>query len=203
MANVPNNNILTTTASGGTIQKKSPSFIISDSSGGAKTAKLGADIPFGMEKTVVRNGANDVTITAVDETGGLLTISGQGSIVLTSDWDSATFAKDSTSGWILKSYTNLSGILGGEIVETITATQTAETKVASYYCDSTSGDIVLTLPTASTEIGKKWNIKKIVSANKITVIGSTGTIDGSASIDIFINQISRTVQFDGTNFKII
>ena len=118
------------------------------------------------------------------------------------NFDSVTCI-NTENGWVTTSIASLNNYNGGQLVETITATQTASILVDTYLVDTSSGAVVLTLPTATTLVGKIWNIKLIDATNILTIIGATGTIDGAVDADLTALNDSLTIQFDGTNFKII
>jgi hypothetical protein len=87
-------------------------------------------------------------------------------------------------------------------IETVTANYTAQSVDYTVLVDTTAGNITLTLPVASQ--GKIYNIKKISSdVNTVTVVPTSGLIDGSANSVISILNTSKQYQFDGTNYFII
>lgn len=72
-------------------------------------------------------------------------------------------------------------------------------------CDTTSNDIIITLPDASTVSNKIYNVKKVDnSANSVIIDGNGAqTIDGEETRTIVMQYESITVQSNGTNWVII
>lgn len=90
-------------------------------------------------------------------------------------------------------------------VETVTASQTVQSDVLTYICDTSSGDITMTFNLVG-EIykeGQIWNFKKSSASNQLIISVGGGTIDGSASINVLTLYDNAAVQYDGTNFIII
>jgi len=96
-------------------------------------------------------------------------------------------------------------IKGTGSVVTIDSNTTADESITTYLCDTSSNKITITLPEFPT-VGKVWNFKKI-DINEVmiirTPIGSTTLIDTLSSVFITGYNNSYSVQFDGTNYKII
>lgn len=90
---------------------------------------------------------------------------------------------------------------GGATLRNISSTNTFATADETINC--TSGTFTINLPTA---VGIKGTTYTLVNSGTgiITLDGNgTETINGSLTIDIKRNQLSRTVQSDGTNWIII
>jgi hypothetical protein len=63
---------------------------------------------------------------------------------------------------------------------TSAVTLTAGTDIA--ICDTSGGNITVTLPPASTHSGSRFDVKKTIASNTLTVQGSgSDTVDGGAS----------------------
>jgi len=94
------------------------------------------------------------------------------------------------------SYANLA-------VVTKTADYTADSEDTVILADATSGDITITLPSAST--GLHYYIKKIdSSSNKVIVDGDgSETIDGSTTQDIISQYDTLEIVSDGTGWYIM
>ena len=94
-------------------------------------------------------------------------------------------------------------IRGAGSVVTITSSTPADEGIITYEVDTTSGNVLLTLPTEPT-IGKVWNVKLIEASNycQLRTAGSE-TIDGSATKNITVLNTTVTVQYDGANYIII
>ena len=99
-------------------------------------------------------------------------------------------------------------ILGDGSVVDISTDTTAELGVQTYLVDTSSGDVTLTLPTPTTPIGKKWNIKKLYQGFKLTIVPAFNdpfpvTIDGLTEVKLKTKKSSLTIQYDGGDFQII
>ena len=71
-------------------------------------------------------------------------------------------------------------------------------------CDSTGGDITITLLPAAKLIYKKITVKKTVAANNVIIDGDgSETIDGAATKTISNQWESLTIISDGSNWYII
>jgi hypothetical protein len=90
-----------------------------------------------------------------------------------------------------------------------TSTKTADYTVATtdtvVFADATSGNVTITLPTASTASGYRFFVKRIDgSSNSVTVQrSSSDTIDGATSQSLPIQYMSITVVSNGSNWFII
>jgi len=68
--------------------------------------------------------------------------------------------------------------------------------------NAAAAPVTITLPASIS--GKYFDIKKIdATANAVTIVPTSGTIDGGASVVITVQYNSVTVIGDGTNFAII
>ena len=94
-------------------------------------------------------------------------------------------------------------IRGSGSVVTISSNITANEKVATYLCDTTSATITISLPTNPT-VGKVWNFKKIAIPNTLQIkVNAPSSIDNSLVLNIAGYNQSYSLQFDGTKYKII
>lgn len=94
----------------------------------------------------------------------------------------------------------------GTNTTTIGATQSIAptSPESSYRVDCTSGAITLTITTSILKIGQKVNVKKIdATANNVIIQGSSGNIDGSATLTITTQYINRALLWNGTNFDVL
>lgn len=92
---------------------------------------------------------------------------------------------------------------GAGSIVIITSSTAAEESVVTYEVDTTSGSVLVTLPSAPT-VGKVWNFKKTVAANTLQLrTAGSETIDGAATLNITGLYHSYSVQFDGVNYIII
>lgn len=70
--------------------------------------------------------------------------------------------------------------------------------------DTTSGNVTLTLPAASTATGHLFRIKKVSAANTLIIDANANeTIDGSLTASINENNQSLTIQSNGTSWDIL
>jgi len=96
---------------------------------------------------------------------------------------------------------NLTGVGGGSSIRNVSSTDTFATANETINC--TSGTFIVNLPTA---IGIQGTTYTLVNSGTgiITMKGTLGqTINGSATIDLKRQHISRTVQSDNSNWIVI
>jgi len=98
---------------------------------------------------------------------------------------------------------NLTGVLAGNPnVRNISTTQSVLTTDGTLNC--TGGTITVTLPTAVGVTGKEYIIKNSGASSEITVdTTAPQTIDGSTSILIKRQYLSRRLQSNGLNWIVI
>lgn len=97
------------------------------------------------------------------------------------------------------------GNLGSISIPAITSSITLGVSDSTVLCDATGGAFTVTLPSVSTFVGFKYNIKKIdTSGNDVTVDGDGVNIDGTATKLLSGPGFpSMTVHSDGTQWWII
>jgi hypothetical protein len=90
-------------------------------------------------------------------------------------------------------------------VTTKTAAYTIATSDDIILADTTSAGFTLTLPTASGNTGKIFEIKKIDSTNNIVTIDGNGseTIDGDTTKKLATQNEAVTITSDGTNWVVL
>jgi len=94
-------------------------------------------------------------------------------------------------------------VRGSGSVVTISSNITADEKVATYLCDTTSATITISLPTNPT-VGKVWNFKKIAIPNTLQIkVNAPSSIDNSLVLNIAGYNDAYSLQFNGTKYKII
>jgi hypothetical protein len=102
--------------------------------------------------------------------------------------------------------TSATGSAGSGIltVNTITADLTLTTSHRFIRCDASSGPIVVTLPAAASNAGRKYCVKKIdPSVNPVTIdTNASETIDGDATAVIVSQYEEVSVVSDGSNWDI-
>jgi len=86
-------------------------------------------------------------------------------------------------------------------VSSISTTTTASGN-SVYLCDCTSLGFTLTLPSATGNSGMRITIKKINSANTLTVATGGGNIDGASTKTLTTQYTFFTVVADGTNWNV-
>tara|TARA_R110002126_G_scaffold64299_1_gene164780 strand:+ start:1615 stop:4563 length:2949 start_codon:yes stop_codon:yes gene_type:complete len=92
-------------------------------------------------------------------------------------------------------------IKGTGSIITVSSSFTADESITTYLCDTSAGDMNISLPATAT-IGKTWNFKKI-AIDKSIRINSASLIDGAANLFIDALNNSYSIQFDGLTYKII
>lgn len=98
-------------------------------------------------------------------------------------------------------YANNRGV--ADIV-TKTANYTLTSLDKTVLADTTSGDKTMTLPTAVGRLGRRFTVKKIVSANVLTIATtSSQTIDGSTTAAVSVQYLSLTLESDNANWHIV
>jgi hypothetical protein len=92
-------------------------------------------------------------------------------------------------------------------IRTETTNYTAVTADETILVNAAGGNVVITLPNATSIKGKKYNVKKIdVTGNTVQVISAGGTVDGNAAATGVSGTLSWqgwVFQSDGTNWYII
>lgn len=97
----------------------------------------------------------------------------------------------------------LSGYLQLPIV-TITGDLTLNDTHHTILCNTAGGSIIITLPTAAGKQGRIYRIKKLNSANTLTLVTTSAqTIDNSASRSTVTNYETVVVQSDNANWWVI
>ena len=73
------------------------------------------------------------------------------------------------------------------------------------YCDTTSNDVTIDLPTAATSAGLKYVIKRISGTTNNVIIDANGSelIDGESTIVMYDQYDSLTVHCDGNQWYVI
>ena len=86
-----------------------------------------------------------------------------------------------------------------------TSSYTATASDHSLFCDATSGNLTITLPSATGCAGRVYVIKKIDSGANLVTIGCSGseTIDGASNYQLSSQYESITMQSNGSNWYII
>jgi hypothetical protein len=94
-------------------------------------------------------------------------------------------------------------IVGNGAVIEINSNITASQEIQTYLVDTSGGDVDITLPVPDF-IGKTWNIKKLTSPNRVTIITPAGyLIDEATNETINTRFDSRVVQFSETKYSIL
>ena len=93
-------------------------------------------------------------------------------------------------------------VRGTGSVVNITSSITADESVATYLVDTSSGNIVITLPT-DINIGKIWNVKLIDATNTCQLRCVGRLIDGNTTETITRLNTCLSVQYDGNDYRII
>ena len=88
---------------------------------------------------------------------------------------------------------------------TITASKTIGLLSRNVFVDATSGALTVTLPSASSAVGRYFNVKKIDSTSNAVTVDADGseTIDGSTTASLASQYDSLSIVSDGTEWFII
>lgn len=87
-------------------------------------------------------------------------------------------------------------------VRTTTASTTLTEADDLLLCDSTGGNITVTVPAAAGNRGKVFMVKKLVAANTVT-IDPADNIDGAASLAFTTQWQSYTFVSDGADWYVV
>lgn len=111
---------------------------------------------------------------------------------------------------------NLLGVNKVQVIRGLGSTATAAptttktfnyTATASDYtvrCDATTNSITVNLPSASSNVGKIYNIKKVdTSGNIILIVPCSETIDGEVNHTISLPYANLTLQSNGIDWDIL
>jgi hypothetical protein len=93
-------------------------------------------------------------------------------------------------------------ITGAGSIEKIDTSITADEKITTYLVDTSSANVVVSLPTDAT-VGKVWNVKVVDNTNTCQLRCVGRTIDGFTTVNITQVNTCLSVQFDGNDYKII
>lgn len=199
--------------------------IINGVSDGTKDLSISAltcagNVTFNGNTTIGNNSADDLTVTASlastvsikttnsynvgSSTKGLQYIYlGQGGGANTTRLGSSTLTSDVTI-----SFGTVSGVVD-LIPDTITIANSDSPYTALYsipvvFCNTTSGAITVTLPTAVGNEGKSFVIKKTASDSNLVTIGTTSSqlIDGASTATLHVQYDSITVTSTNANWLI-
>ena len=92
-------------------------------------------------------------------------------------------------------------------IASITNTDSPYTILATdqvIFCDTSSGDITVNLPSSASIIGKNYIVKKTVSANKVIVNTSAAeTINGRETLDILAENSTLNLYSSGSGWEIV
>jgi hypothetical protein len=97
---------------------------------------------------------------------------------------------------------NANWLSGGKVV-TVTSNYQATKDDWLIACDTSGGNITITLPDATLYPSKMFTIKKVASNHSVTIETEGGQIDGSPNHTITNNNGFDTVVSDGNNYLII
>jgi hypothetical protein len=130
-----------------------------------------------------------------------ITISGDNNVIYP-DVENVTLINTSGVTVTESNVTYINGeIKGTGSVVIVNSSFTPDESVGTYLCDTSTGDMNISLPATAT-VGKVWNFKKI-AIDKGIRISSVSLIDGEANLYINALNNSYSVQFDGLTYKII
>lgn len=73
-----------------------------------------------------------------------------------------------------------------------------------YFCDTSSGDVTVTLPSAGASVGTMFKVKRTTGGvNNLNVTATTGNIDGTATVGIATQYTCLQIVSDGENWWIV
>jgi len=90
-----------------------------------------------------------------------------------------------------------------DILSVASGEHTIDDEPETIFCDCTSGEVTLTLPSAapSTQAGRRYVFKKTAGGNNIVVNAASGeTIEGAASLTMSTSGESAQIESDGTSW---
>ena len=88
-------------------------------------------------------------------------------------------------------------------IQTVTTHYTASLGDYTILADTTSANVGVKLPAASSGVSKVYNVKKINASNTVIINTGGGTIDGDVTKNLTSLYDSLTFHSDGTNWHII
>lgn len=188
------------TAATDTITLTATTIHVDNTSGGDLTLTSSPTIPngydYGQIITVVNVSSSGDSFTMSNNLAETITLApGQAAdLVWTTDGSSDFWLRvgGSTNSGIA-TFANVTSIDDGDSPYTVVAND------SSIRCDTTSGSITVNLP-AATGSGRTLNIKKLASANTVTVDGnSSDTIDGGTTAVLTTQYESITIQDVASN----
>lgn len=108
------------------------------------------------------------------------------------------------SDWMVRMTTETSEELAYESVSTITADTSAGEADGMFLLDTTSSDVVLTLPDPAEVLGKEYVAKRISGGSyQAVVTAAAGSLEQSAALYLMDQYTSYTVKSDGTDYWIV
>ena len=131
-----------------------------------------------------------------------VTIDGSGNTIV-GGLENVTLINTNNQTVVASNVTYVNGELRGSgSIVTISSPTTAEESVTTYLVDTSSGNVLVVLPT-DVSVGKVWNVKLIDATNTCTLRCAGRTIDGNATELITRLNTCISVQYDGLNYNII
>lgn len=125
--------------------------------------------------------------------------------IYTNNVQVGVFKANGRLGWGVSnpsSTAEIAGSIGFGNVSTKTANYTATINDYMLVVDATSGDVTITLPSASTTYRREYIIKKIDSSANGVIISSTDLLDGDTTFTIGSQYVSIKLKSDGTTWHI-
>jgi hypothetical protein len=174
------------------------------------TAQFFAFNNSGTDLTVSTNGSDSVFLNVPDAGAGargVVTTAEQTFAGNKAFQDSVAAAKTMLIGNTgnANSTVQISGSLSMAI-RTVTGDYTAAHSDNTILANTSSADITITLPAASSITGRIYTIKKIGNGgldNELTISPASGNIEGGSSYKIYNDWTYVTIQTDGSNWYII
>jgi len=106
--------------------------------------------------------------------------------------------------WMMRMTSETQEEAGAVAFSTVTVSTAIGPSDGFVLVDTTGGNITITLPDASTVLGREFSVKRLTAgANTLTVDTVSGDIDGSASLSIVSQYSTVTFKSDGTDYYLM
>jgi hypothetical protein len=149
-----------------------------------RTTNLEAETPLEFGELALVNASPGVAEVYIGGSGGeIISVTGSSQIVA-----GAGLSKTGNTLFVADSQ------------QTLSATGSITSWNSTVYVSNTSN---ITLPTPTSNAGKKVTIKKTDTGTTTTILPASGTIDGDANFEMPYQYDSITIESDGTNYFIV
>lgn len=118
-----------------------------------------------------------------------------GMVVMVRDSDLQYTYDGTSSSWV--SIDKLISVLN------VTTDTTLTLKNTTIFVDTSSNEVTITLPSASTSVGYLYKICKTGMPNKVIIDTNGGNINGNTTLDVVFKNSTACLESDGTNYHIV